>query len=473
MSQPAGDALPGAAEAATFCAERSATVPLAWGQRAMWDAFGDTAPGDGYFNFARIVAVPRGAGRLDPATVAQALGRLTARHDSLRITVRAGDDGEPCQTIHGSGQVRVTVVESAAESADASAARLADELSAPVFDYAREWPLRAGVITCSGAATRVVLVFCHLAADGHAADLVVRDLRLLLLRGAISGPPPPQLRGLVAEQQAGGQRRSAAALAHWERELRRTQSAMFADQADSPQWPRYWQAVLSSAAMDGAVMLAARRHTVSTATVLTAAAAAMVGAMTGRRACALTPIVSNRFNPRHSEVVTSLAQLGLLVVEPGGHGFGDLIGVVKPAALRAHRNAYYDQREMNSVITRLSQDCGTGVFPYCCFNDQRLTSDAARSAAGRDELDEAAIRAALPATTITWPASHEHLNCRFCLHVTGKPGELRISLTADTRFVSRHDIEAFLQGLERLVVEAAFRDARQAVRAGPCAPDKQ
>lgn len=459
MSLAAPDGLAGPAEVATFTAGRSATAALAWGQRAMWDAFCDTAPGDGYFNFARVMAVPRGAGRVDAATVAQALARLMARHDSLRIQVRTEADGEPRQTVHGCGQVRVAVAESTAAALDASAARLAEQLSRPAFDYAREWPLRAGVITCSGAAARVVLVFCHLAADGHAADLVTRDLRLLLLRGTISGPPPPQLLDLVLEQQAAGQRRSATALAHWERELLRTRSAMFADQAGPPQWPRYWQAVLSSAALDGAVLLAARRHLVSTATVLTAAAAAVVGALTGRQACALTPIVSNRFNPRHRDVVTSLAQLGLLVVELGDHAFGDLIGAVTPAALRAYRSAYYDQRQMNSLITRLSQDCGTGVFPYCCFNDQRLTSDAAGPPAG---LDEAAIRAALPATTLTWPARHEHLNCRFCLHVTRGPGELRVSLTADTRFLSRPGIEACLRGLERLVVEAAFRDVRLA-----------
>jgi hypothetical protein len=193
----------------------------------------------------------------------------------------------------------------------------------------------------------------------------------------------------------------------------------------------------------------------STATVLTAAAAAMVGATAGRDACALTPIVSNRFSPRHQEVVTSLAQLGLLVVEAGDRGFGELIDVVKPAALRAYRNAYYDQRRMSALITRLRQDRGTEVFPYCCFNDQRLAADAAGLAAGPGE---AAIRAALAATTVTWPACHEYLNCRFCLHVTGKPGELRVSLTADTRFLSRPGIEAFLRGLERLVVDAAFRD---------------
>jgi hypothetical protein len=456
VSRPAHDAL---AEVATFRCGRSATVPLAWGQRAMWDACRDTAPGDGYFNFARVMAVPRGAGRVGPATVAQALACVMARHDSLRIQVRAGADGEPCQTVHSSGQLLVTVAESAAEALDAAAARLAGQLCAPVFDYGQEWPLRAGVITCAGAAARVVLVFCHLAADGHAAGLVVRDLRLLLLRAAIAGPPPPQLLDLVAEQQEAGQRRSAAALAHWERDLTRTRSAMFTEQAYSPQRPGYWQAILRSAALDGAVMVAARRHMVSTTTVLTAAAAAMVTAITGRHACALTPIVSNRFSPRHSEVVTSLAQLGLIVVEVGDLGFSDLIEVVKHAALRAYRNAYYDQRQLSTLITQLSQDCGTEVFPYCCFNDQRLTSDAAGPAAGPDE---AAVRGALAASAITWPARYEHLNCRFCLHVTGRPGELCVSLTADTRFLSCHDIEAFLQGLERLIVNAAFRDVRLA-----------
>jgi hypothetical protein len=182
----------------------------------------------------------------------------------------------------------------------------------------------------------------------------------------------------------------------------------------------------------------------------------MVGAVTGRDACALTPIVSNRFTPRYRAVVTSLAQLGLLVVESRS-GFDDLTAAVSPAALRAYQNAYYDQRQMNRLITRLSEECGTEVFPYCCFNDQRRATDGGGSAGA---LEAAAMWKALPATTITWPATHERLNCGFCLHITGRPGELQVSLTADTRLLSRGDIEAFLSGMERLVVEAASRDVR-------------
>jgi hypothetical protein len=448
---------------ASFTAERSATAALAWGQRAMWDAFGGADPG--YHNFTRIMTVPRAAGPVDPATVAQALARLMARHDSLRSRVRAADDGEPSQTIHGSGRILLTVVESAAEAADAAAARLAEDLAAPAFDYGREWPLRAGVITCAGVATRIVLAFCHLAADGHAAGLVVRDLRILLLRGTIAAQPPLQLLDLVAEQQAAAQRRSGAALAHWEQGLRRTRAAMFAapvacPQRDGPRRedprPRYQQAVLCSAAMDRALTMAARRCMVTTTTVLTAAAAALVAAVTGRDACALTPIVSNRFSPRHSAVVTSLAQLGLLVVE-SRPGFDDLVTAVNPAALLAYRNAYYDQRKMNRLIARLGEECGAEVFPYCCFNDQRqATSPGGPPGA----LAASAPRAALPAATVTWAASHERLNCGFCLHVTGRPGELQVSLTADTCLLPRAGIEAFLRGMERLVVEAASRDVR-------------
>jgi hypothetical protein len=66
-------------------------------------------------------------------------------------------------------------------------------------------------------------------------------------------------------------------------------------------------------------------------------------------------------------------------------------------------------------------------------------------------------------TTLTWPLSQEKLNCRFCLHVSGEPGGLGVSLTADTRFMSRKTMERYLFDLESLMVEAAFHEVLEPI----------
>ncbi|MYS09279.1 non-ribosomal peptide synthetase condensation domain protein, partial [Streptomyces sp. SID6041] len=59
-----------------------------------------------------------------------------------------------------------------------TAATLLAELSGHRFAYAEEWPVRLGAVRSDGRITHVVLALCHLAADGHAAEILVRDLRL-------------------------------------------------------------------------------------------------------------------------------------------------------------------------------------------------------------------------------------------------------------------------------------------------------
>ncbi|MFD0889811.1 hypothetical protein ACFQ08_35170, partial [Streptosporangium algeriense] len=73
-----------------FSGSRSGTAPLTWGQRAIWDAIRKTAPDDHYFNFGRVLAVPRRARPLTVARAAEVLGALVERHESLRTRMSAG-----------------------------------------------------------------------------------------------------------------------------------------------------------------------------------------------------------------------------------------------------------------------------------------------------------------------------------------------------------------------------------------------
>ncbi|GAA1013034.1 hypothetical protein Aple_016120 [Acrocarpospora pleiomorpha] len=403
------------------------TGPLAWGQRSIWEAIRQVGPsGDRYFNFSRVVPVPRGAPAADVATVVAALGVVVARHDSLRTRVRQGVGAEPYQVVAGGGAIPVEIVESAAEE---------ERLVGVRFEFSSDWPLRVALVVSDGRVREVVLVFCHVAADGYAADLVARDLRLTLLRGAPPGEAE-QLRELVAAQSGQDVSRSERAMEFW---AAQSLGGPLLDRRHEPaDGPRYQRAAIFSPAMDRASRVLAQRYGVNGSTILLVAACVLVGRAAGRPRSAMTPLVNNRFLARHSEVVTSLAQLGLLVVDSGQADFNQVMAGARAAALRAYRHAYYDQAALN---VRLA-----GADPLCCFNDQRAAETTGVPLPGGAEPGETVVKA---------ESGLDELNCRFCVHVTGNPGQLKVMATADTHYLRAGDLETLLREMESLVVAGA------------------
>ncbi|WP_169808712.1 condensation domain-containing protein [Microtetraspora niveoalba] len=432
----------------SFSGTRSGRAPLTWGQRAIWDAIRRTAPDDHYFNFGRVLEVPRGARPASAAHVSRGIGLLVERHEALRTLVGPG----PCQILHDRGALPVRV------AAGADPAAVLAELSATAFDYEHEWPLRVALVTGGGLlsedeVTHVVLVFCHMAADGLGAEQVVRDLRLFLLRGALPGGAPPQPLDLARWQESpGGRRQAAGAAALWEREYRRIPATMFGLPSAAEERPPIRRAALTSPAIDLAAQRLAVRHGTSTSTVLLAAVSALVAEVTGHGTVAVLPIVSNRFGRDTRTAVTTLSQEGLFVLGTGsgtarGTAFADLLAAARPAVLRAYRSGYHDPGDRERIAAETSRERGVPIHPYCCFNDMRFTERAT-------DHDDERIRRARSETSLTWPLSQDELNCRFCVHVTDAA---RISVTADTRWLGTADIERYLLGLERLLVEAALR----------------
>jgi hypothetical protein len=288
----------------------------------------------------------------------------------------------------------------------------------------------------------VVLAFCHVAADGLGAEVAVRELRALLLRGGdgvTAGPPAPRPLDLAAWQAGPEGRRAAARAARmWEKVPR---EVMFDRRAGAGERPRVWRGQLASRAMDLAVRAVAARHRTSTSTVLLAATAAMVGRATGRQRCAVLPIASNRFRRDTARIVGMVSQEGVFALDGVDRPFGALLRAADPAALRAYRSAFHDP---------VDRERGAWVQPLCCFNDQRLAKPDPAPCLPEE------IRAALPETELTWPLGQDRLNCRFCVHVSGN---LEISVTADTAFLPRARIEGFLYVLESLLVAEALRTA--------------
>ena len=421
---------------AEFAAADGGTAPLTWGQRAIWDAIAVTAPDDHYFNFGRVLKVP---GTRSPTDVLAALAGLQALHGALRTRLDLGGE-QPRQRTERAGGLPVRLATGDPEAVLA-------ELEAERFDYERDWPLRVALILDGARVSHVVVAFCHLATDGLGAEIALRDLRMLLLRGAPAGGPPPRGPLELARWQDGpeGRRTAERAAALWAGTAR---EVMFDRPSGGADQPRIWRGLLDSPAAGLAVRAVAARHGTSTSTVLLAATAAVVGRFSDRESCAMLPIVNNRFRRDTARMVTTLSQEGLFVVGVD-RDFGGLLRETEPAALRAYRSAFHDPRDR----TR-----GQWAQPLCCFNDMRFAEPGPLPCAPAD------ILAALPRTELSWPLSQEQLNCRFCVHVSGA---LEISVTADTAYLPRADIERVLLGLESLLLAEAGAVPRSGSGPGP------
>ena len=443
----------------SFAGDREATAPLTWGQRSMWNAIQQIAPGDNLMNVGRQLVVPARC-RLEPPAVAAALGQLIERHESLRTLIRPGTPEagreEPAQVLVRTGQLGVEVLH--CEPADAAALAVETEkrLFATRFGYASEFPIRAALVVAGGRVDRVVLMFCHIATDGPGADVVVRDLRLLLVRGQLGPRTAPQPLDLARWQgSVEGLERTRASLSYWSELFRRIPPTMLAP-AGPVQVPRHQRARLTSAALQAASGIVAARLRVSTGTVLLAATVALIAERTGHPTVAISMVINNRFQPDHHDVVSNLAQLGLLAVDvDDAPPFPELVLRVRQAALPGTRQAYHDPTVVDPALDAIGRERGTPIHPYCCFNDGRLAGDAAAVGAVGVVPTVAAMRAALPSTSVTWPGHPERMHCRFCMEVYSEPGAVVLSVTADTEYLPHDEIERFLRACERLVVTAA------------------
>jgi hypothetical protein len=429
------------------------SAPLTWGQRSIWKAISEFTPHTSWLNICRVLTVPRRA-PADVADVTAAIGALMTRHESLRTRIEPVDGGRR-QVSAAAGRLPVTVVECEAGADDglAAARALTDPLGTAPYDYTGEWPLRATLIVVAGRVRHLALVFSHVAVDFHASEILLRELRLLLLRGAVPAPAGLQSVDIADRERDTVRHRTYRALDHWLANYGRLPRSMFPAVAE-PLLPRYRRALLVSRALSAAMRLVAARHRVSTSTVLVAATAATVGGWTGHDTCGLFTMVNNRFQPAYRDAIAKLNQVGMFALDLGGRPeFSALLPRAWQAALAAYQHAYYDPTVMDRALLEIDRPPGSGLEPYCYFNDLRLPGDT--ESVG-DLTGEAAVREALVETRLTWPETIDRFAWRFRLQVLDQPVGVGLSLTVDTAYLPPERAERFLLDLEELVVSAAF-----------------
>jgi amino acid adenylation domain-containing protein len=161
--------------------------PLSFAQERLWfmDRF---VPDSTAYTVPQAVRL---RGPLDTGRLAEALARVVARHESLRMSFPADEDGRPQVVVTTDGDVRLLLREIPAGTADgereALLARWIDEEVSRPFDLAGGPVLRAVLLRAAADEHVLVLVHHHIVSDGWSSELFLREL----LDAYATGPGAP------------------------------------------------------------------------------------------------------------------------------------------------------------------------------------------------------------------------------------------------------------------------------------------
>jgi hypothetical protein len=421
---------------------------LAWGQREIWSAMQRQ---DSWLPVGGCLPLPAGTTVDD---MVEELRWHLKRHPSMRTRLRFGPDGEVRQVVSASGEVPLEIVDAAGDDPAVVAARVDRRYRDTPFDYERDWPVRAAVVCRDGVPTHIVEVLCHLVTDAFGGAALIDDLAN---RDPVTGEarrPPPMMSPLEQvrwQRSPSGQRQNTFALRYWERLLREIEPRRFRGSSDRRQ-PRHWEAEFDSPAMHLAVRWIARRANTGTAMVLFAAFAASLARLTGINPVVVQMVVNNRFWPGLSDVVSPINQTTLCRVDVADATFDEAVARARRAGMAASKYAYYDPHSLDALVARISAERGDDVDIACFFNDRRVARD--------EVIDEApsaaALRAAQQRSSFRWARQQDEPFERLFLHVENVPDVVRLTICADTHYVSPADMQACVRGMETLTIAAAL-----------------
>ena len=438
-----------------FSSGSSGKGPATWGQQAIWDAVSRLGAGAHHYNIS--IGFPVQPGIPVPRVLA-AVPKLLQLHQSLRTRLVADRSGELWQFLDAEGSVPVHLLEADPDHAEEQGRELLAGLVATSFDCAVELPIRIAVAETDGLMTFVGFCLSHTAVDGWGLSRAVMDLFALA-----NGEPPEQVRErypylqplaeAAFQTSERGRRRDAGAREFWAKKLRLGPRAVFARPPTGPRAETYPLAVLNSPSLARAVDLVSAGHRAGGSSVLLAAASAMLFRLTGTPDAMFQVVVSNRFRSDLTHAVSTVAQEGLVHLPDTDREFAEVVRRAQAVTLSSYRNAYYQKRLLDQDIERMLEQEGAIADRSCVFNDRR---DLVPHYPVADDPSKLPLARSRPLTTLSWPEEcPPRLGTTFAMDVQHAPGSLEVLITADTAHLPRPDVEAFLYGIEELVVNEA------------------
>ncbi|MCT9933366.1 condensation domain-containing protein [Planotetraspora sp. A-T 1434] len=370
------------------------------------------------------------------ARVAEGVGLLVSRHESLRTTFHDG-----VQRVGAEGELAIEVTED-----EAVAARLRERR----FDLAGEPPLRAAVITSGDIPRQIVFVTTHSTVDAGGLAVLLADWDEIIQDKPLEAVTAPQpLDVAEMERTPASVRRAAAALRYWEAQLRRIPQSTLTVTVDDSQadWKLPRLRVRSVAAARALARIGARTGVTRSAAVL-AAFGALAGLRAGQPTCPVISISANRYRPELRDHVGPLAQDALIPIDIAGPSFDALLQSTRAASLAAYQNSRFDSAALVEIMEEVQRSRGVFFARDLVFNDMSVPGQNGR--VSRDPSGAPDIRS-------VW-LPEETLPTRVSLWVNRLDGEADVTLWADPRCLPRADAQALGEGIMRLLIEAGDRD---------------
>jgi hypothetical protein len=423
-----------------FTGEGAGAGDLSWGQQDIWQAM-----------VRQRSWLPNGAwGPLAAGTtvedVAEQLRYMMSRFPSARTRLRFAADGAPTQVVAASGEITLEIVEAGGDDPAAVAEAVRLRLQDTEFDFVEDWPIRMAAVRSGGALTHLVVVMCHLVADGFGTGVLLEDLAT---RVTTPIPAMQPLEQAAWQASASGQRQNTLALRHWDGILRGMPARRFPDTVAKPE-PRHWRGEFTSFALGPALRSVTEQTGVAAAPALLAVFAVALARVTGINPVVLRPMVNNRFRPGLDRVVCMLAQYGLCQLDVAGVSFAEVLDRARRGAMTTYKHAYYHPVELDDLVRRVVAERGDDLELPCYFNDRRA-ADTGKGDGEPSLLQEAATRG-----TFEWTTRQDVPFEPLIVHIDDIPDAVRAIIFMDTHVVSPADGEALLRGMEAVAIEAAL-----------------
>ncbi|MCY1078721.1 non-ribosomal peptide synthetase [Archangium lansingense] len=158
-------------------AARGGPLPLSFAQQRLW-FLDQLEPGSTVYNMPSALRL---SGRLSASALARALEALVLRHEALRTTFQAGEDG-PVQVVSATPLSALHTVDLGAlpgSEREAEVYRLAEEEARRPFDLTHGPLFRAALLRLSDTEHVLLLTLHHIVSDGWSNAILVRELAAL------------------------------------------------------------------------------------------------------------------------------------------------------------------------------------------------------------------------------------------------------------------------------------------------------
>ncbi|GAB1823493.1 condensation domain-containing protein [Herbidospora sp. RD11066] len=425
MNQPFGHRVPCDDLKIRFSGPRSGRWPLTVGQKNVLEWIRPDTPGPADILSATVRA-PKGS-TVD--SVGAALSELIGRHEALRTVLK---DGE--QVVHAEGTLLAEVVEATGTDHDWQLS------GGRPFDPAVDLPIRARVVTRSGAPFLVVLHVSHVAADLSAMTVLRAELTALLAGRPL--PPAAYHPADRATYEHGptGQRQLDASVRYWVRQTVERPLCSLGLPFRFPEATGHHHLLLGSRVAAGALATVAEKTGARPLSVVMAAFAALLTRWTGAPGCLLNCLCSNRFSPELRDYVGTISQ-ETWIPFTASPSFPEAVARLNSAALAAYKYGRYDSAKLNAAMRAAERARG-----MACHRDVVVNNTTGHT------------RAILPSSGLEPGAGDRTFDAPVEFDVYRLDGKLGCGLGLDARLASADETAELLGGVERLIVAAADGD---------------